>query len=51
MATLDKLNAEKKGAKKSAPKDNDMSNAVARTEKIRDWVRSFFSVDIWLEID
>ena len=38
MATLDKLNNDKKGGKKSGPKNNDMSNAVARTEKIRDWV-------------
>jgi hypothetical protein len=39
MATLDKLNADKKGGKKSSDKKaSDMSNAVARTEKIRDWV-------------
>jgi len=38
MATLDRLNSEKKGGKKSGPKTTDMSNAVARTEKIRDWV-------------
>lgn len=37
MATLDKLNSEKKGGKK-APKETNMSSAVASTEKIRDWV-------------
>lgn len=45
MATLDKLNAEKKGGKKSAPKDNDMSNAVARTEKIRDWTEHVIEIE------
>lgn len=39
MATLDKLASEKKGGKKaSSSGESDMSNAVARTEKIRDWV-------------
>lgn len=38
MATLDKIQAEKKGAKKAKAEDNNMANAVARTEKIRDWV-------------
>jgi len=37
MATLDKLSS-KKGGNKSGPKSTDMSNAVSRTEKIRDWV-------------
>ena len=40
MAQLDKMTADKKGSKKSSGKsNNDMSNAVAATEKIRDWVR------------
>lgn len=40
MATLDKIQAEKKGGKKAKAEDNNMANAVARTEKIRDWVGS-----------
>jgi hypothetical protein len=42
MATLDKLNADKKGGKKASKGSNDMSNAVAKTEKIRDWVSHMF---------
>jgi hypothetical protein len=39
LATLDKLNAERKGGKNGAKtEDSNMANAVARTEKIRDWV-------------
>ena len=38
MATLDKINADKKGKKKVNTGNNDMSSAVAKTEKIRDWV-------------
>lgn len=42
MATLDKINSEKKGKKKTGPKGNAMANAVSSTEKIRDWVSYLF---------
>lgn len=47
MATLDKLAAEKKGGKKTkkSTADSDMSNAVARTEKIRDWTEHVIEIE------
>lgn len=45
MATLDKLNSDKKGGKKPAKTGNDMSNAVARTEKIRDWTEHLIDIE------